>query len=127
MSHLVTLIAMIVTAMRAREEVSAGGFDEGVERVERELGARFPGWRRGSWSRSAYGTIGDATVAITVEPSMSDVTGAAIADLIVVLEGPRIPRAISFMQEGGGDQDVLTGDPYFDDTVKLQGDPAAVR
>src|SRR5688572_18088672 len=107
-----------------RESRRDSRFDEGVQRVERELGAQFPGRRRGAGAR-AHGTIGDATLAITAD-AFGDPAAERYTELIVAMEGPRIPRVMSFAREGGDGQDVLTGDPYFDDTVAIHGEPHVV-
>ncbi len=108
--------------------VSSEGFDEAVERLEQDLGARFPGRPPGARSESAYGTIGDARVAITIDnvPLFAVVDGVVHTLLGVLVEAPGLPRAVVFAREGGGGEDVLTGDPAFDDAVEVHGDPGVV-
>jgi HEAT repeat protein len=99
------------------------GFDAGIERTATELGVRF-GRRRGG-STWAAGTIGDATLTISTKlMDNSFETPDPFTNLVVTVEGPRIPRGLSF-DEGGG-EDVLTGDAVFDDTIEVRGQPSVV-
>ena len=103
--------------------VSGHGFDDGLDRAARELGVRFEPRKRGSLS--AKGTLGDLSVSVGVVL----VTGepeSPYTDLVVKVAGPRIPRGIRFAKEGGGGEDVLTGDPVFDDMVEVHGQPSVV-
>lgn len=124
---LVALTTGIFAVRRAKEQQRvASGFEEGLARLEREFGARFSGRRRGSDSRSAYGTIGEAKVALTVEPVAGEITERLPSKLVVILEAPGIPQGISFAAEGSEGEDMLTGDPSFDGKVQVQGEPIAV-
>jgi HEAT repeat protein len=123
-------VTVIVLLLYKSKEITVSGntdgFDEGVERVERELGGRFPGRRPGTQTQSAYGTIGDATVSITLDTDREGLQGKAFTELVVTVDAPRVPRGISFAAEGGGDEDILTGDTVFDDLVEVHGEPSVV-
>ena len=103
--------------------VSGHGFDDGLDRAARELGVRFEPRKRGSLS--AKGTAGDLSVSVGVV-TLTDDDENPYTDLVVKVEGPRIPRGIRFAKEGGGGEDVLTGDPVFDDMVEVHGEPSIV-
>jgi HEAT repeat protein len=104
--------------------VKDNGFDEGLDRAARETGAQFEPRRRRS--QSAKGTVGDA--AISIATTMVDNEGQeSFTELVVTVEGPRIPRGLSFAAEGGSGEDILTGDAVFDDVVEVHGEPSVVH
>jgi hypothetical protein len=119
------ITVLLIYAVQQIDDAPVDRLGDGLQRVERDLGARFPGRRPRSGGESAYGTVGDATLAVTVERAGNFREGG-FDELVVVLEGPRIPRGISFDKEGGGDEDILTGDPVFDDKVEVHGEPSLV-
>jgi HEAT repeat protein len=122
---LLGILGLLIHLIRHIDEVTVDRLEDGLQRVEREMGARFPGRRPRSGAESAYGTVGDATLAVTIDRASIDRAGS-FDELVVVLEGPRVPRGISFAKEGGGDEDILTGDPVFDDMVEVHGEPSLV-
>lgn len=112
----------------------SSSFAEGVERASRELGIRFE--PRSPRSHKAAGTIADWTIRVRLTsgshefdvyvPRTSSEDDSAVQYLLVSVEGPRIPRGLRFAAERDKGEDILTGDPVFDDVVEVHGQPSVV-
>jgi len=128
-------IAVVWLRRRLMPEGARGpdAFTEGLERASRELGITFGArFRR---SHTAVGTIGEATVRVELTTGSTGfaayVPRGSYEDehllyLVVSVEGSRIPRALRFAAESDRGEDILTGDPVFDDVVEVHGEPSIV-
>lgn len=98
-------------------------FEESLGRASRELGITFGLVSRRS--HTAAGTVGDLAVRVALTTG-EDHEQERVPYIVVSVEGPRIPPGLSFAAESGRGEDVLTGDPVFDDEVEVHGAPSVV-
>lgn len=103
---------------------SPDGIDDGLERAARELGIDFE--RRFPRSHTAVGTVVGASVSVAIKTATDEDDQNPRTYLFVAVDAERIPRGLRFGEESGKGEDVLTGDPVFDDLVEVHGEPSLV-
>lgn len=121
--------------MRQGEDGS-NAFMEGLERASRELDITFD--PRSLRSDTVVGTTADSTVHVGLNRGTRRRGGFTdfllpetdeddpLLYLVVSVECARIPRALRFAAESDRGEDILIGDPGFDDVVEVHGEPSVV-
>jgi hypothetical protein len=91
--------------------------------ASREQNVRFAPHPLGS--SSATGTWEDFSVRVGLEQKAAgELQDPYRLHLCVTITGPRIPQGLTFGEERGTGDDVLTGDTVFDDLVEVRGAPS---
>jgi HEAT repeat protein len=110
-----------------REQVK--WLETGLAAASDQLGVSFAPLSAGSWK--AEGTCGPyaLSTALSVEillPQDENDVSQRVEYLRATVSGGLIPRGMSFTPERDSGDDILIGDPLFDDTVEAHGEPSVV-
>jgi hypothetical protein len=121
---LVDLFTILARFLRGGlDRSTAGWFALELEQAAREQAIRWS--PRSSVATAASGAREDLSVRVELERRRTGEPDKQYLDhLCVAIDGPRIPRGLSFAAERGTGDDVLTGDTVFDDIVEVRGEPS---
>jgi HEAT repeat protein len=103
-------------------------FTAGLQAASEQLGVHFSPRAPRSWDAKGSRDPLAVTVALSVEivPDTLEEPSERVEFLKATVSGGLIPRGMSFTLERDLGDDVLVGDPLFDDTVEARGEPRVV-
>jgi HEAT repeat protein len=125
----VVLVYLLQRAAARMSREQAVWFNGGLAAASEQLGVRFAS--RGPRTTKARGTVGPYSVSVElrveiIPPDRDNEVAARAEFLQASVSGGLIPRGMSFVPERDSGDDILTGDPLFDDRVEVHGEPSVV-